>query len=238
MTDRIAIICARAGSRGVPGKNTMELHGRPLVLIAIDDAIASGLFDAIAVTTDDAAVLGLCSVHDVHLVRRPAQLASDVAPKLAAIRHAVAEVEQRTGGSFDVVVDLDVTTPLRTAEDIRAVVELLESSGCGNVVTASPAQRSPYFNQVEVGAGGRVRVPMGHAVVDRRQDSPPVFDLSGAAYAWRRDALFSDLPLVSEGTRVHVIPRARAWDIDDQLDVFLVRAVADHPELQREATSC
>lgn len=224
--DRVAVICARGGSKGVPGKNLLEIEGRTLLGHAIAHARASGLFGSIVVSSDDAAVLEEAARSGVEfLIRRPRHLATDDAPKLGVIRHAVDEVESQVGYRFETIVDLDVTTPLRRPADVVAVVHELESSSAGNVLTASPANRSPYFNQVQLDDAG-VRLPCGDGAITDRQSGPRVFDLTGAVYAWRRAVLFMDGPLVRSDTRIHVIPRERGWDIDDPVDLTIVRALA------------
>jgi N-acylneuraminate cytidylyltransferase/CMP-N,N'-diacetyllegionaminic acid synthase len=89
-----------------------------------------------------------------------------------------------------VVVDLDATSPLRTADDVRGAVALLESSGADNVITGAPAHRSPYFNMVEVAADGSVALAKAPgAAIARRQDAPPCYDMNASIYVWRRAAL-------------------------------------------------
>src|SRR5258708_27726001 len=109
-------------------------------------------------------------------IDRRAELATDEAGKLPAIRHAVLSAEAALGRRFDIVVDLDCTSPLRLPEDISGAVDLLVASGAGCVVTGTPARKSPYFNMVEVdGAGGvAVSKPLNPPPV-RRQDAPACY---------------------------------------------------------------
>lgn len=224
---RLAVICARGGSKGVPGKNLLELGGETLLELAVRQARESTLFDVIVVSSDDEVILftGQRAGADL-LVRRPGGLATDAAPKMDAIRHAVHEAEAQYDRTFHTVVDLDVTTPLRLTRDIADVVHLLESSEAGNVVTASRARRSPYFNQVEIADGGVLRVPCGRGDITDRQSAPPVYDLTGAVYAWRRDVLEGGGPLIRPDTLLHIIPSERGWDIDEAVDVDVVAVMA------------
>lgn len=179
---RICSVCARAGSKGVKGKNVRPLAGVPLIAHSLRHAVESGLFDVIAVSSDSPELLAIAQQHGAGiLVVRPAEMATDTAAKLPVIRHCVAEAEARTGWRFDTCVDLDATSPLRSVEDVRAVVELLESSHAGNVITAMPARRSPYFNMVEVADDGVVRLskPVSPSFV-RRQDAPACFDMNAS----------------------------------------------------------
>lgn len=224
---RLAVVCARQGSKEVPDKNRWLFQGRPLVAHAVCSAKDTRIFDAIVVSSDSDDLLNLAREAGADiLVGRPADLATDSAPKLDAIRHAVEMAEASLGRQCDVVADLDVTTPLRQPADIVAAVACLDQPGINRVLTASPARRSPYFNQVEVNERGAPSLPCSDGVIVRRQDSPAVFDLSGAVYVWRRTALFQPGPLVQSDARLHVLPTERAWDIDSELDLVIVSALA------------
>lgn len=230
---RLGLVCARGGSKGVPGKNLWRLNGEPLVARAVRQAKESGVFDAVAVSSDDEAILEAGrQAGATDFVARPAQLASDSAGKLDVIRHAVEVVEESRGIRFTVVVDLDVTTPLRVPEDIRDVVHRLESSDppLDAVLTASEARRSPWFNLVSVDADGVPSLPCGDGSLLRRQDSPVSFDLSGAVYAWQRDSLDEPGGLLGPRTRLYVLPPERAWDVDAPMDLLVVQALAQTQE--------
>jgi CMP-N,N'-diacetyllegionaminic acid synthase len=221
----LAVVCARQGSKGVPGKNEALFKGEPLVAHTVATARDAGIFDAIVVSSDGERLLKLG--HDAGadvLVRRPGRLATDGASKLDAIVHAVEVTESHLGARADIIVDLDVTTPLRLPADIIDAVALLNPPTVNRVFTASPARRSPYFNQAEL-VDGVPRLPCSVGEVVRRQDAPSVYDLSGAVYVWTRDALVTPRPLLQDDARLHVIPAARAWDIDDDLDLMIVRAL-------------
>lgn len=220
MTARLCTVLARGGSKGVPGKNLRPLGGRPLILHTLDHAREAGLFDAIAVSSDDAAILDAARVWGVDMVvERPVGMATDDAPKLPAVRHCAEEAEARAGKRFDIVVDLQPTSPIRAVEDIKGAVALLERSGAPNVITGSPARCSPYFSLVEERADGTVGVSKPtDPPVARRQDAPPTFDMNGSVYVWRREALFGGGGLFAAGTRLYEMPEARSIDIDTELD--------------------
>lgn len=223
----VAVVCARGGSKGVPDKNRWLLGGTPLIARAIKTAQEAKIFDLVVASSDSDQLLSLAFEAGVDLaVHRPESLASDTASKLDAIRHAVSAAETHSGRKSRIVVDLDVTTPLRVAQDIIDTVAVLEDPDVDRVFTATPARRSPYFNQAELDTDGSPSIPCGPGTLVRRQDAPPVYDLSGAVYAWRRGALFGAGPLLQRGARLHVIPPDRAWDIDGDLDLLVVEALA------------
>lgn len=221
---RICTICARAGSKGVRAKNLRMIAGKPLIAHSLAQAKASGLFDAIAVSSDSEELLSLTARHGATcLVRRPDELATDTAPKLPAIRHCLREAERQTGITFDIIVDLDATSPLRLPEDIRAVMALLERSPGANIITGAPARRSPYFNLVERRSDGSVGVSKAppQAIV-RRQDAPECFDMNASIYAWWAADFRAGSQTFMPNTQLYVMPEERSLDIDSELDFQLV----------------
>ena len=221
---RICSICARGGSKGVKNKNILPLAGRPLIAHSIDQARQSGLFDAIVVSSDAEAILETARQCGVDfLVERPPELATDTAAKLPVIRHCATAAEHFLGRQADIFVDLDATSPLRSVDDIRDVVALVETSEVGNVITGTPSRRSPYFNMVELGDDGAPRLvkPLPSSVY-RRQDAPACFDMNASIYAWTRDDLFIEGPLMNGQTRLFVMPEERSLDIDSALDFQIV----------------
>lgn len=170
MPKRLCSICARGGSKGVKNKNIRELQGKPLIAHSLVQAKESGLFDYIAVSSDSPAILEISQKWGADFaVQRPDDLASDTAAKLPAIQHCLRSVEDLTQVRIDEIVDLDATSPLRTVDDIRGALELMHTTKAFNVITGSPARRSPYFNLVEVDAKGDVHLS-GMKNVGKQED--------------------------------------------------------------------
>jgi len=200
------------------------LCDKPLIAHSIEQAHQSKLFDAVAVSSDSGAILKAAQEWGAdHLIKRPPEFASDTAPKVPAIRHCVQAVEETTGVKFDSVVDLDATAPLRAIEDIQGAVDRLEKSDAGNLVTAMPARRSPYFNLVELDDSDRVRLckPPGSLIV-RRQDSPRCYDLNASVFVWRRDYLIEEDRVLGDNTILYEMPKERSIDIDSETDFKFV----------------
>lgn len=226
---RLCTICARGGSKGVKGKNIRLLAGRPLIAHSIRQAKDSGLFAAVAVSSDSDDILSVAADWGADvLVRRPDEMASDTAPKVPAIRHCLLEAERALMTTFPVFVDLDATSPLRFSADIAGAVALLEQTGAPNVITGAPSRRSPYFNLVEQAADGTVHLskilPQG---VVRRQDAPPSFDMNASIYVWQRDLFLADPRVFYPQTRLFVMPEDRSQDIDSELDFDIVRLLLE-----------
>jgi len=227
---RACTVTVRAGSKGVPGKNWRILAGLPLFAHSVGQAVDSGLFDHVIVTSDAEEVLGIAeSFGATDLVIRPPELASDGSGKVPAIVHAVVTVEERIGATFHTVVDLDATSPLRSGADIRGAVSLLESDDLDSVITGSEAHRSPYFNLVEVdrktGVVGLSK-PLPDQIL-RRQDAPRAFDMNASIYVWNRDRLVHDPKVFYPNTKLYEMPPERSHDIDSELDFRIVRMLME-----------
>ena len=219
----LCTICARAGSKGVTNKNLRLINGLPLIAYSLQQAVETKLFSQIAVSSDSSEIRTTAMAHGAtFVVDRPTQMASDTAPKLPAIRHCV-ETTEKEFGQFDIIIDLDATSPLRIAADIIGSLKLLTATNADNVITGTPAHRSPYFNLVEQDENGIVQLSKSlKDAVTRRQDSPKCFDMNASIYVWRRDALLNNPSLFVSSTRLFEMPRERSLDIDSEADFEMV----------------
>jgi len=233
----VAVVCARGGSKGLPGKNIRLFAGKPLIAHTIAQALACPGIDAVWVSTDDAAIAEVArACGAVVPYWRPAELATDAAPKIPAIEHLVAHMEVelgRQGNSIATVIDLQPTSPLRSVADIQAAMALCD--GRALVVSVTEVSHNPYYAMVEVQADGLLAqsktLPQSLA---RRQDAPQVWGLNGALYVWPRKLLaqaatqgFWTVPI-----RASVMPRERSVDIDDVLDFEWAEFLAAKQGLQ------
>lgn len=227
---RICTVCARGGSQGVPGKNTRDLLGKPLLAHTLEHAQASGLFDCVTVSSDSEEILtvGENWGADV-LIERPAALATDEAAKIPSIQHAVERTEKRTDRSFDTVVDLDATSPVRRPEDVQQAVQLYETTDASNVITGVPARRSPYFNLVEETDEGYVQLAkQPDEPIVRRQDTPSCYDMNASVYVWGREGFLDEgVHPLGPKTRLYEMEEYQAYDIDSELDFVIVEAILE-----------
>jgi CMP-N,N'-diacetyllegionaminic acid synthase len=223
----IASICARGGSKGLPGKNIRDFLGKPLIVHTIEQALACAEIDAVYVSTDDETIAKIAQAAGAKVpFLRPAALANDAAPKLPAIEHLVAFLE--THHPIGRIIDLQPTSPLRDASDITAACAMANAAedadgaeGAELVVSVCEAADNPYFNLVEAGADGLLRLSKGDGST-RRQDAPAVYALNGSIYVWQRAALQRSAQTgVLWGNRIlpYLMPRWKSVDIDD-LDDF------------------
>jgi CMP-N,N'-diacetyllegionaminic acid synthase len=187
----LGLIPARGGSKGVPGKNTRLLCGKPLLQYTVEAALEARLLSRLVLSTESEEIAGVgrsCGL-DVPFMR-PQELAEDNTPMLPVVQHAVRWMENQ-GERFDAVCLLQPTNPLRRSEDIDACIELLDTTGADAVVTikAVPAEHNPHWVYFQNGSSF-LRLSTGEdAPVSRRQDLPPAFHREGSVYVTRRDVL-------------------------------------------------
>jgi len=226
---RLATICARGGSKGVPNKNLKLLGGRPLIAWSVLQAKATGLFERVVVSSDSGDILAAALEAGADgVVNRPTDMATDEAPKVPAILHALLEAEREANVRYDILVDLDATAPLRLPGDIIGAVDLLESSGSSSVITGNEAYRSPYFDLVELQDDGTVRVSKTPLrPVFRRQDVPVCYDMNASIYVWKRDTLVANPSVFYSDTRLFEMPAERSREIDSSFDFSIVEFLFD-----------
>jgi len=209
----IATICARGGSKGLPGKNIRPLAGRPLIAHTIAQALGCPDIEAVYVSTDDAEIANAARAAGAMVpYMRPAELATDEAGKLPVIEHLVSFLESQ-GERIARVIDLQPTSPLRDTADISAALRVKPEAQL--VLSVAEAADSPYFNLVEQDADGWLHLCKGQGSA-RRQDVPAVYALNGAIYVWDRAALAHAAThgLWSVQAAPFVMPRSKSVDID------------------------
>jgi len=227
----LCTICARGGSKGVKNKNIRELNGKPLIAYTVEQAKMSKLFEHIVVSTDSDDIANIAKSYGAEVFfKRGKKLASDTAGKLDVIKDAFVRSEKYYNKKFEYLVDLDVTSPLRSVEDIINAFKQFKSNNNSNLITAMPSRRSPYFNIVEVDKEGKVHLSKKlDTAILRRQDSPKTYDMNASIYIWKREAILNENTIFLENTGLYIMPEERSIDIDSELDFkfveFLLKGV-------------
>lgn len=230
-------ICARGGSKGIPGKNIKMLAGKPLIGYSIEVARQfQAQFEQadIALSTDSEAIIGVaaeCGLRSEY--RRPDSLAGDSVGKIDAIRDVVAYYEQRNQVRYDYVLDLDVTSPLRNLEDLRNAFEILQKDEQAvNLFSVSPAGRSPYFNMVEQKANGYyAQVKQPESSVFTRQSAPVVYDLNASFYFYRRSFFEQGYKgAITDKSLIYLMPHI-CFDLDHPIDFEFISWLLENNKL-------
>ena len=159
----VALIPARGGSKGVPGKNVRALGGRPLIEYTIETAFAVEGIDRVAVTTDDKKIRDVAAKAGAVVIDRPPELATAEASTEVALLHALAALEVK-GERFDYVAVLEPTTPFRTAAGVRGALEAIVAKGAESLLSVVESR------EVQGWVGGGFFRPLMPGEPRRRQD--------------------------------------------------------------------
>ena len=218
----LCTICARGGSKGVKNKNIRHLCSKPLIAYTIEQALAWGKADKVVVSTDSPDIANVARTYGAQVpFMRPARLATDNAPKLDAIRHAVAESEKYFGQVYDIIVDLDATSPFRKSYDLDRCLEKFLKTRAQTLFSVVTAHKNPYFNMVEISRSGfAVLCKKPRLGVVRRQEAPAVFEMNASIYFYRRDYLMDkdNRTPISSRSAVYLMDQVSSYDIDRELD--------------------
>jgi len=230
----LAVIPARGGSKAVPHKNIRLLNGKPLIAYSIEQAALAATLSRSIVSTEDEEMAQVAKVWggDVPFLR-PAHLARDDTPMLPVVQHALEYAEHADGIQYSVVVILQPTSPLRTADDIDRSVQTLFTIEADTVVTISKVDKLSHpllVRRIDVQEGNRL-YPFGtgpeyekYAHVNR-EELPPVVRLNAAVYAVRRQTLVCQNKIIGSDVRGVWMEAIRSIDIDTEEDFQIAEAL-------------
>ena len=216
----LCVICARSGSKGIKNKNLTNFFGKPLISHTINQA-KKIKFTNIVVSTDSKKISKI-SGYKYSWFLRSKKLSGDKISKIKVIVDALSKSEKKFKIKYDVVIDLDVTSPLRLEKDIRKAMKIFIKKNYDNIFSVCEASRNPYFNMVEI-INKKVCLSKNKKVFYSRQTAPQVYDMNAAIYIWKRDILLKNKSLFSKKTGIYIMPKNRSIDIDDKLDYKIVK---------------
>ena len=213
----------RAGSKGVVNKNLKLINNKPLLYYTINQAKKSKIFTKIVVSTDSNKIAKISKKYGAEVFfKRPKKMSSSTSPKIPVVRHALIKSEKEFDLKFDYIFDLDVTSPLRTVNDLQKAFKLFKKNNSDNLISATNSNKSPYFNQIEFKKSKYDIVKRIKNFPKRRQDSPKVYDMNASIYIWKRNKLLSSDNLFTNKTSLYLMPPERSCDIDTLLDFEFV----------------
>jgi len=218
----LCTICARQGSKGLKNKNIKKLLGIPLIFHTINQAKKSKVFNKIIVSTDSKKIVNLVNKKVDLVINRPKNLSKDNAGKVPVIRHALKEAEKFYNKFFNIVIDLDVTSPLRVKEDIIKAQKLFKKNNNSNLISITKSKKNPYFNMIEIIKDSPRLVKKLKKFFLARQLAPKVFELNASIYIWKRDFLLSSNNIFNKKTGTYLMSENRSIDIDNELDFQIV----------------
>jgi N-acylneuraminate cytidylyltransferase len=218
----LAVITARGGSKGLPRKNLVDLGGKPLLAWSIEAAQRSRYIDRLILSSEDDDIIAVAEKYGCDVpFRRPAELATDAARIDPVLIHAL----DHLGGTFDYVVLLQPTSPLRIAADIDGAIELCVTRGAPACVGMCESPK-PVEWMYRVGDDSTVNPIVGEIITTRRQELPATFVINGAVYVARVEWYRHHRRFLCPDTVAWRMPRERSIDIDSEDDLIVARAIA------------
>ena len=208
----IAIIPARGGSKGLPGKNVRPLNGKPLIAYAVEEALKAKNIDRVIISTDDEEIARVAVEYGAELpFMRPAELATDTALAVDNYIYTIGRLEKESGQQIDAFVVLQPTSPLRISEDIDGAIELFMSKHADSVMTytqeAHPISWHKYLDE----EGHMIKIL--DSTIKNRQDNRISYYPNGAVYVFKT-SLIREKKYISDNSYAYIMPRNRSVDID------------------------
>lgn len=224
----LVTICARGGSKGIPGKNIKMIGGKPLIAYTIECAkkVQDKYGAKIAFSTDDTLIKNVAKSFGINTdYKRPANLATDYAGKIETLRDLICYEEELIGGEFEYILDLDITSPLRTINDVENAFKLIYNKPeAETLFSVNIASRNPYFNMVEESNNGfytLVKKCVNGGIM-ARQSAPKVYDLNASFY-WYKRSFFNSKSIspITDKSLVYEMPHI-CFDLDHPIDFMFL----------------
>jgi CMP-N-acetylneuraminic acid synthetase len=238
MENILITICARGGSKGIPGKNIKELNGRPVIDYSIKHAAKfSKLYDNvdIALSTDSQEIINVaeaCGLKSFY--KRPDFLANDTIGKIDVLDHILKYEEERNKKTYDFLLDLDVSSPLRTIEDIQKAFGIfLKNKEALNIFSVSKPHKNPYFNVVELKEDGFCKL-VKQSDSKSRQAAPLVYDMNASFYIYRKAFFDKNLKSAITGKSLLFLMDHICFDIDEPIDFDMMEFLLSQNKLDFE----
>lgn len=226
----LAIVPARGGSKGLPGKNIKKLCGKPLIAWSIEAGLKSNYIDEIMVTTDSKEIADIAKQYGANVpFLRPDYLASDTATSFDTIKHAIDYYKNEKNKVFDYIVLLEPTSPLRKVYDIdNAIENLMNTSADAIVGICKTEDQNPAFlvnKDINNFISGYEHKEMK---VLRRQEIKDVYFFEGTIYISKTNILLDKKTFYHENTIGYIVPKFKSLEIDDMDDFIMLEAIMKH----------
>lgn len=225
-------VCGRAGSKGIKNKNVKEFLGYPLVLYtlsAIDlyqKKYKEDSYD-IVLNTDSEEMMNLTSrdvVMPINIIKRKDELGLDHTPKIAVLLDSLLKMEAKTATVYDMVVDLDVTSPLRTVADVKHLIDQKKNGNSEVVFSVTESRRNPYFNMVKREGAYYTRVIPSE--YNTRQEAPEILDMNASLYAFDPHFIKTGKNLFEGNCDIIKMFDTAVLDLDHEQDFKLMEIIA------------
>jgi len=234
----LVTLCARSGSKGIPGKNKKNLAGKPLIGYSIEVAkkFATIYNCDIAISTDDDEIKDISMQYGISMnYNRPKHLATDMAGKIETISDLIYYQEAKNNFLYDYILDLDITSPLRSIKDLCDGFEILIKDNIAlNLFSVNNAARNPYFNMVEQKGNGYFYLVKNEGNFLTRQSAPKVYDLNASFYFYKRSFFELNFKTVfTSNSLIYEMPHI-CFDLDHKIDFDFLEFLINNNRLDFE----
>jgi len=214
----IAVIPARGGSKGIPGKNIKDIAGKPLIAYSIKAALDADCVDRVIVSTDDQAIGDIAIANGAEAIKRPEEISGDFASSESALLHVLKVLNERESFKPEMLVFLQCTSPLTLAEDIDGTVQALLDEDADTSLAAAPFHYFVCSINDDGSAEG-----INHEKNNRsmRQQRAGQFIEAGAVYAMKVDGFLDKKHRFFGKTVLYEIPEERCFEIDEPVDLLI-----------------
>lgn len=222
----LAIIPARAGSKRLPKKNTLSLHGKPLIHWSIEAAKKCTYINHIVVSSDDDAVLRIAEELEVAFIKRPSKLSTDTASTFEAVEHTIKNI-----GEYDYIILLQPTSPLRQAKHINEAILLLEEKNADAIVSVCKMEHNPLWSN-EIPDDGNMNNFLDKKHLNKNsQDLKQYFRLNGAIYICKTSQLLKEKTFfIKDKIYSYLMTNETSIDIDEKLDFEIASLIMRNKE--------
>jgi YrbI family 3-deoxy-D-manno-octulosonate 8-phosphate phosphatase len=218
----LAIIPARGGSKGIPGKNLKAVGGVPLIVHTIRAARGGRHVRRVIVSTDSPEIAAVATAHQAEVIARPPEISGDRASSETALLHVLEQLQRTEAGTPDYIVFLQCTSPLTTAADIDGTIDELLQHDADTALAVAPAH---HFLWRHDDAGNAAGVNHDKNVRLLRQQRPPEYIETGAVYVLKTAGFLAARHRFFGRTAFHVTPRNRCLEIDEPEDLFMAETL-------------
>ena len=228
----LGIIPARAGSKGLPGKNIKELNGLPVIAWTIRSALNSDYIDDVIVSSDGEEILEISRTYGAQTpFVRPDELSSDTATSVDVVEHALDFMKNELSKEYEYFILLEPTSPIREDDDIDKMFKRLDdkSNQCDSIVSIGEVAHHPYIMKTLEGDSLEPLIKTDLAE-DRRQNLPDVYFPFGVGYAVKVDVFKEERSFYTKRNTYHLIKKHQCFEIDDICDFYAIEGLLKNIE--------
>ncbi len=219
----LAIILARSGSKRLPNKNTLELHGKPLIAYSIEAAKESKYINKVVVSSDNDQILNIAKQFHIDTIKRPQHLATDTTTAFDTLKHTIENIED-----FEYIILLQPTSPLRTSKHIDEAIELLEKENADAIISVCETEHNPLWSNT-LKENNSLQGFLKDDILNKRgQDLPNYYRLNGAIYICKTSQLLKEKTLfLKENIFAYKMQQLDSVDIDTKLDFLIAKVILE-----------